>query len=131
MANRAKNLAERKSVSPGPAVFPWEGHTPSLVLSPYLRPEGSDKLLSNLHTAVLLKEEGVPGGCSQTPSSCLSRIGETAFRVGAEASLRDDGLTEAGLRCLLPPDDPDATVGRSQLDGPGEQHRVGGADEGL
>lgn len=111
-------------------MFPWEGHAPSLVLSPHLCQDGSDKLLSTLHTAVLLKEGGVPGGCSQTPSPCLSRTWETALRVGAEASLRG-GLTEAGLRYLLPPDDPDATVGRSQLDGPGEQHRVGGADEGL
>ena len=41
------------------------------------------------------------------------------------------GLAEAALRGLLVPGDPDAAVGRSQLDRPGEQHCVGGAVEGL
>lgn len=41
------------------------------------------------------------------------------------------GLAEAVLRCLLEPGDPDAAVGCSQLDRPGEQHRVSGTIEGL
>ena len=41
------------------------------------------------------------------------------------------GLADAVLRGLLAPGDPDAAVGRSQLDRPGEQHCVSGAIEGL
>lgn len=41
------------------------------------------------------------------------------------------GLAEGSLRRLLSPGDPDAAVGCPQLDRPGEQHCVRGADEGL
>lgn len=49
---------------------------------------------------------------------------------GTDASLWG-GLAEAAGGVFSPPGDPDAAVGCSKLDRPGEQHRVGGAHEGL